>query len=306
MTARLLVFVVVVSPCFSEFQVLHTQRVTQWITHYSMDLADCSDSFKNLHFPDLYRVQNWFRVPIGIPRNISVIPVDREAQELGGLRNYYYPGVIVSFYPPVAVESSSRVQGYELTLNSYQGHVCLIMDFSDLHWSEEDKIDLELFPLFGLTHYQLTVKGLPEMSESRRSDIIHFTTGPFNKFRSPNRTLPPSANWYADMAYHVITTYDESNNSTRRSIEIVFSRPPPQYSFELFEITLVPRADSSGIRRAKTTRLYHVFDSVRSGSYKVRIKPVDEFFSHSGRCLCRLSDSACSNCISAEMEAIVT
>lgn len=80
--------------------------------------------------------------------------------------------------------------------------------------------------------------------------------------------LPPSANWYASVAYDVI---DEDIFGTTRSLEVVFSQPPPDYNFQSFEIILVPKGGNSDIRRAKTSNLYFVFEGVPPGNYRIMV-----------------------------------
>lgn len=284
----------------SEFQILHHQRLSPWITYYSPDDNDCSEKGRFEQFPHIYSTHNDSSITIGSPLNFTVDSFNREALELGGKKNYFYPGVAISFYPPQYGFES--VTGYEVLLRRNRG--CVVMDFTNTHWSQEKRIEVELFPLYGLVHYQLTLSSLPKYNETSQSETSHFTTGQYAKYRNVDRSLPPSANWYADVAYDIITAM-VTGNATTSSIEIVFSKPPVQYNFELFEITLVPKDGGSNVRRAKTPKLFHVFENVPAGKYKVMIKPVDEFFSHAGRCLCRQADGACSNCISATMEAVV-
>ena len=70
-------------------------------------------------------------------------------------------------------------------------------------------------------------------------------------------------------------------NDTVRSVEIVFSRPPPEYNFQLFEIVLVPQGGSGSldIRKARTSNLYHIFEDITVGSYTVMVNFSNFFFS---------------------------
>jgi hypothetical protein len=55
---------------------------------------------------------------------------------------------------------------------------------------------------------------------------------------------------------------------------MVMSSPPPEYKFQLFEIVLVPTDGVSDIRKARTSKLYQVFENITVGNYKVMV----EFF----------------------------
>lgn len=300
MTVLLCYFLAFVSFTASEFRLLNDQRVPPWTTYYSSGSQDCSTEGLRQSFPNIYGINGATELTIGPPYNFSVTSFEREALELGGLKNVYYPGGLVSFFPPVY--GAENVEGYEILLHRSRGLVCVIMDFTGRNWPSQNQIELELFPLSGLTHYQLTITSLPKYDENQQSNLTDLVTGVFGYYKTRDDVLPPSANWYASVRYYVIN--DENVNDTR-SLEIVFSRPPPEYNFESFEIVLVPKEGNSEIRKAKTSNLFYVFEAVPQGDYKIMMWPVDPFFSQNGRCLCRQYNGACSNCVSTVVETVI-
>lgn len=77
--------------------------------------------------------------------------------------------------------------------------------------------------------------------------------------------LPPPASWYAAVTYDVID--DDSSNETVRSVEFVFSRPPPEYNFQRFVVVLVPTDGRMDIRKANTSNQFYVFENIPQGNY---------------------------------------
>ncbi|XP_060553153.1 uncharacterized protein LOC132714328 [Ruditapes philippinarum] len=294
-------FFLVIQLTASEFKELHTKQHPTWSTYYSVNPKDCSKEELLRKFPHIYRTDSHSNFTIGPPENFTVTLIEREALKRGGEKNRHYPGAVISFYPPENDEK--HVTGYEIRLYKNKGYVCIVMDITQSTAPLQDKVELELFPLFGLTHYQLTAWSLPPYSEEQRTNTTDLVTGVYGLYKTETTPTPPSANWHASVAYHVID--DVISNETVRSVEMVMSSPPPEYNFQLFEIVLVPTDGVSDIRKARTSKLYQVFENITVGNYKVMMWPVDEYFSQTDRCLCKQADGTCSNCLTTVLDIVI-
>ncbi|KAL4225106.1 hypothetical protein ACF0H5_015799 [Mactra antiquata] len=282
------------------FRVYNEQTIRPWTMHFSVTAQDCTPAGLLMAFPTIYSRQNNANVQIEPARNFIVNQTEREALELGAPKNRFYPGALVSFLPPQ--NGLNHVTGYELILKRNNSKFCVVLDFSNIRWNSEDEIELELFPMQGLSHYQVILSTLPKYRPEQASPVQHIATSEFGRIQTPAAQLLPSANWFAAVSYYIIN--NRNDDTVRRSLEIVFSRPPREYNFDQFEIALVSRNNGRGIRKAVTGDFYYVFEDVPTGVYKIMLWPIDEYFSQPGRCLCQLADGACTNCVATAVEGI--
>lgn len=290
----------VIRAVLCEFQ-LFSENHLPWRSYHSPYSSDCRISSLWRRFPELFQGQTTEQ-----PHNFTATYFEREALELGGLLDYFYPGITVEFYP--AYETSQSTRGYQVLLRKNRQTTCLVIVIPANSFVE--RVTQELFPMTGSTHYRISYISLPpslpgnsinqgyfNVDEAIESQVHHVVTGRFGDYRPAGRHTAP-ADWIATIHY-MVNSYE---NGTGQSLDVVFSRPPSVYNFRRFQVALVPVEDYIQIQIDVTTDFWHVFPDVRPGHYRISVKPLDDYFSVAGQCLCYHDNKLCTNCLTSETE----
>ncbi|XP_052801876.1 uncharacterized protein LOC128232398 [Mya arenaria] len=280
--------------CFCQnFRVLQDKRDGKKV-FYSNDFG-CSLPNKQIRFPELYETVSDASRVLSPPINFSATYLEKEAN--GGAPGVFYPGILDSFFESDYYNSEriTSTRGYEISVGRIRSRMCFVVQL-DEQWPREDLITVELFPMLGMTHYRVHATTLPGTYAEQGTDVIDVATGKWEL--NKNLLSPPPALWSPEIRYLV------PGNASGKEVEIVFSRPPPEYGFKRYEIALASKTDVNAINVVVTSQFFYIFYGITPGEYKVMIRPIDEYFSVSDRCLCSLGNGACANCLTTRLETV--
>ncbi|KAL3852254.1 hypothetical protein ACJMK2_015921 [Sinanodonta woodiana] len=198
-------------------------------------------------------------------------------------------GLNVTFTPPES-GNVSNLKGFELRYVSSLavGESCRIVDLSNQILLPENRktvFNVILAPVPISATYYLILKSLP-MSGTFEQDYVELgITVPYK------RSVSLAMDWSTSISF--------KNNSYLRQVSLVFKKPPAEFSFTDFEVTLMPLPNGEQWRKQRV-QIYifqHTFTDVIPGQYLLQVKPADNF---TGNCLCKDASNICQQCITTE------
>ncbi|KAK3576676.1 hypothetical protein CHS0354_004964 [Potamilus streckersoni] len=196
-------------------------------------------------------------------------------------------GLNITFMLPKS-GNVSNLEGFELQYVNSQvyGESCRIVDLSNQTLMPENRetvFFVMLYPVKVSTTYYLMLKSLP-LSPEMNSIAIGITV-PYK------RNVKVAMDWSTSISF--------KNNSYLRQVCLVFKKPPAEFNFTQFEVTLMPLPVTEQLRKQRII-IYtfdHTFRDVIPGQYYLQVKPVDDF---TGNCICRDTSNICQQCITTE------
>ncbi|KAH3890206.1 hypothetical protein DPMN_014278 [Dreissena polymorpha] len=270
-------------------------KSSNYMVYYS---KDCSETRKLARFPETYEVENKSIRRLSAANDFNATYFEREALDLNGSVDFYYPGILVQFRVPDVSSYDEKPRGFEINLQSHKGLTCFVVQ-NKTTWTPNEEVEIQLFPLEGMTLNRVFVTSLPKYDVTdQTSDVIEVATGQWQQYINSSKEPEASATWSPKIRYEV------HEEVSARSVEVVFTRPNAAYHFRRFEVALISKQSITDVHVVTTSNFHHTFAHVTPGEYKIMFRPIDEYFSIFGLCLCRLDNGACSSCLTTRIESI--
>ena len=156
----------------------HYQLVVFVICYY---ISDCSPAAIVARFPELFR-----GVDQEFPENFTVTYNEREALELGGRRNYFYPGINIELYPKSPSRYPSPPPHHTHTRSSFLRRRSQNAEKSSAHQKGDYCIKQRFFIIASLFKWELLLK---ERICFQREQILSFKSSSlrYGKLRLPHK-----------------------------------------------------------------------------------------------------------------------